>query len=45
MSSFKNIIFHLKDWQLLLVNDLKTSEKMWGGICSMFENKHATTKY
>lgn len=39
-----NILLHLKDSQLLLVNSLKTSKEMWDGLCNMFETKHATTK-
>lgn len=39
-----NILLHLKDFQLVLINDLKTSEEMWDGLCSMFETKHVITK-
>lgn len=38
------ILLHLKDTQLLLVNNLKTSKEMWDGLCGMFETKHATSK-
>ncbi len=30
-----NILFHLKDFQLFLINDLKTSKEMWDGLCSI----------